>query len=135
MKKVEDFMNKEINNSHSRKNIEKSLPTRKKFDHRQLESNFTKKSCLINPDDNETEPDDNKPESDDKAKVIIPDRLISYPELRKIHGLSRTTIWRLENENMHPRRRQVSSNSVRWLLSEVLAFINELPVVETRQDD
>ncbi|WP_448213521.1 helix-turn-helix transcriptional regulator [Colwellia sp. MEBiC06753] len=56
----------------------------------------------------------------------ISDRLIDFRELNTIHGLSRTTVWRLESEGLHPKRRVLGRNSVRWLLSEVQEFIQSL---------
>jgi predicted DNA-binding transcriptional regulator AlpA len=130
MKKVKSNMNNPTNSYPEPKNKEKSLLTKKKSDQQQYDSNLmdtSQNSYLINPVNLESE-------MKDKTKALFQERLISFPELRAIHGLSRVTTWRLEGEGKHPKRRQIGKNSVRWLLSEVLAFINELPVVETRDN-
>ncbi len=41
------------------------------------------------------------------------------PQVRKATQLSRTTRWRLERQGKFPVRRQLSTNSVGWLRSEV----------------
>jgi prophage regulatory protein len=46
-------------------------------------------------------------------------------EVAKISGLSRTTRWRLEREGKFPKRRQISSNTVGWLSSEISAWVAE----------
>ncbi len=56
------------------------------------------------------------------------DAFIRKPEVRKITGLSDTTIWRLEKERKFPQRRRLSSSACGWLLSEVLDWIKTRPV-------
>lgn len=51
------------------------------------------------------------------------DAIIRKPEVRKITGLSDTTIWRLEKSNKFPKRRKLSFSACGWLLSEVLAWV------------
>jgi prophage regulatory protein len=63
------------------------------------------------------------------------DRMIRWPEFKNMTGLSRTTAWRLCQENKLPKPRQIGPNSIGWLLSEVQAYIKALPVVETRNVD
>ncbi len=46
-------------------------------------------------------------------------RIIRPKELVKITGLSRSTIWRLENENLFPSKRQISHSAVGYLFSEI----------------
>ena len=48
-----------------------------------------------------------------------PDRFLRESEVRRITGLSRTTRWRLERHGDFPRRRQISTNAVAWLESEI----------------
>ncbi len=52
------------------------------------------------------------------------DMIIRKPELRKITGLSDTTIWRLEKAQKFPKRRRLSYSAVGWLLSEVLDWVD-----------
>lgn len=53
------------------------------------------------------------------------DRFLREPEVRRLTGLSRTTRWRLERACQFPRRRQISSNAVAWLASEVQRWIDD----------
>ena len=54
-----------------------------------------------------------------------PDRIIRAKEVQSMVGLSRTTLWRLENKGEFPRRVSLGGNSVGWKLSEVKQWINE----------
>jgi prophage regulatory protein len=49
--------------------------------------------------------------------------ILRFPELQKVVGLSRCSIWRLENARKFPARVQLSSNSVGWRSDEVAAWI------------
>jgi predicted DNA-binding transcriptional regulator AlpA len=51
------------------------------------------------------------------------DRLVKDQERKKITTLSRTQTWKLEREGSHPQRRRLSTNSIAWLLSDLLWFI------------
>jgi predicted DNA-binding transcriptional regulator AlpA len=53
------------------------------------------------------------------------DRIIRAKEVQEITGLSRTTIWRLENQGQFPNRVSLGANSVGWKLSEVNNWIND----------
>jgi prophage regulatory protein len=53
------------------------------------------------------------------------DRFARVPEVERVTGLSRTTIWRLERQNEFPRRRRLSANAVGWLESEIRAWMSE----------
>ena len=48
-----------------------------------------------------------------------------YQLLQEITGLSRTTIWRLENKGQFPRKVTLSANSVGWRLSEVREWVKQ----------
>ncbi len=48
---------------------------------------------------------------------------IRFPKLRLITGLSRCTIWRLENEGKFPRRIKLSANAVGWRSDEVQVWM------------
>ncbi|MBA3661029.1 MAG: AlpA family phage regulatory protein [Gammaproteobacteria bacterium] len=58
------------------------------------------------------------------------DNCVRKPEVRKITGLSDTTIWRLEKAKKFPQRRRLSSSACGWLLSEVLAWVRSIPNAE-----
>lgn len=51
------------------------------------------------------------------------DRFLSISDVRLITGLSRTTIWRMENDGTFPRRREIAPRRVAWLASEVREWI------------
>jgi prophage regulatory protein len=55
------------------------------------------------------------------------ERLIGEHECRKISGFSRAHRWRLEQAGKFPRRLKFGYRTVRWRLSEVLAWIEKLP--------
>ncbi len=52
-----------------------------------------------------------------------PDRFIREFERHQITGLSRTTWWRMERQDLAPKRRQLSPNATGWLLSEITAWM------------
>jgi prophage regulatory protein len=56
-----------------------------------------------------------------------PDVYIRENECRQRSGLSRTTRWRLERAGRFPKRRQLSDNSIGWLLSEVIEWQKNRP--------
>lgn len=47
------------------------------------------------------------------------DRLLRFSEIRKMIGLSRSTIWRLEKLGRFPKSRKISERATGWLLSEI----------------
>lgn len=56
------------------------------------------------------------------------DRLVKDKERQKLTTLSRSQVWKLERIGAHPKRIQLSANSVAWLLSDLLWFIyDQLP--------
>lgn len=52
-----------------------------------------------------------------------PARLLRFPEVRHRTGLSRTTIWRLEQKRAFPQHRTISTNAVGWLEEDVDGWI------------
>ena len=54
------------------------------------------------------------------------DKLLRFPQVKEITGLSRTTLWRLEKAGKFPKSRAISSRMTVWLESEVLAWIHGL---------
>lgn len=55
--------------------------------------------------------------------VDQPDRFVRETEVARITALSRTTRWRLERDGKFPRRRRISANSVGWLESELVQWL------------
>ncbi len=52
------------------------------------------------------------------------DRIIRFPEVQKMVGLSRTTIWRKQQTGEFPQSVPLGVNSVGWFKSEVERWIN-----------
>ena len=51
-------------------------------------------------------------------------KLIRFPEVQeKIGGLSRTTVWRLEQKGLFPKRRKLTSRAVAWDEAEIDAWV------------
>ena len=51
------------------------------------------------------------------------ERFIREKECKARTGLSRTTRWRLEQEDKFPKRIQLTTNTVAWRLSDVLDWM------------
>ncbi|WP_080568347.1 helix-turn-helix transcriptional regulator [Pseudomonas oryzihabitans] len=56
--------------------------------------------------------------------AAIAERFIRFDSLAEIVGLSRTTIYRLEQQGKFPKRVKLGSNSVAWRQSEVLNWMS-----------
>ena len=50
-------------------------------------------------------------------------KLLRFPEVQEMVGLSRTTIWRLEKQGKFPARRAIGENSVGWLKEDIEKWI------------
>jgi len=63
------------------------------------------------------------------------DRLIGEEERRRITGLSRTTWWRRERDDpATPKSIYLGPNTIRWRLSEIHAWMDNLPRAEEVQE-
>jgi prophage regulatory protein len=51
------------------------------------------------------------------------DRLIGWPEIQRVIGLSRPQIWRLRRDGNFPLALRLSENRVAWRASEVQRWI------------
>ena len=51
-------------------------------------------------------------------------------EVRGVTGLSRTTVWRMEAQGDFPRRRQITTKRVGWLVSEVEKWAESRPLAQ-----
>lgn len=58
------------------------------------------------------------------------DRRIREKECAARTGLSRSRRWQLERDGAFPKRSAMGSNSVSWLLSDVLWWVSNPPDVE-----
>ena len=54
------------------------------------------------------------------------DKLLSFPQVKEMTGLSRTTIWRYEQKDTFPQHITLSKRCIRWRESEVMAWMNGL---------
>ena len=54
-------------------------------------------------------------------------RLLRLAQVCEVTGLSRMTIYRLEQRGEFPSRRQISANSVAWVDQDVMAWIDARP--------
>jgi prophage regulatory protein len=52
-------------------------------------------------------------------------RIIRYPALKLIVGISRIQVRRLEKAGKFPKHIQLSANAIGWIESEIHAWINE----------
>ena len=50
-------------------------------------------------------------------------RLLRFPDVRERTGLSRSTIWRLEQRGAFPKHRRISANVVAWVEAEIERWI------------
>jgi prophage regulatory protein len=51
-------------------------------------------------------------------------KLLRFPAVRERTGLSRSTIWRLEQHGDFPKHRRISANVVAWVEEEVMSWIH-----------
>jgi prophage regulatory protein len=54
---------------------------------------------------------------------LAPLRLLRFAAVRRLTGLSRSTIWRLEHAGAFPRRIRISLNVVAWLENDIVSWI------------
>ncbi len=54
------------------------------------------------------------------------DRIVRMPELLKITGYSRPTIYRLMSEGAFPKSLKLGKNSIGWKLSTIQAWMDSL---------
>lgn len=65
---------------------------------------------------------------------------IRFSEIKKLIGISRSTIWRLEQKGKFPKRHKISPIEIAWLSNEVEDWINKhinipgsIPIVSIRR--
>ena len=51
-------------------------------------------------------------------------KLLRFPAVQERTGLSRSTIWRLEQRGAFPRHHRISTNTVAWVEEEITAWIS-----------
>jgi len=55
------------------------------------------------------------------------EKLLRPKDVQRMSGLSRTTIWRLEQRGLFPLRRQLGARIVGWREEDVSAWLESLP--------
>jgi prophage regulatory protein len=58
-----------------------------------------------------------------QEKNIVVGGLIRFPELKKLCGLSRSTVWRLEKAGEFPKKIQIGARAIAWLFDEIQLWI------------
>jgi len=56
---------------------------------------------------------------------MLPRKLLRFPVVREMTGLSRSTIWRLERRGEFPRHHRIAPNVVAWVEEDVIGWIEE----------
>jgi prophage regulatory protein len=56
------------------------------------------------------------------APLALP-RLLRFAAVRELTGLSRSTVWRLEQSGLFPKHRRISSHAVAWVEDEIMTWI------------
>jgi prophage regulatory protein len=54
------------------------------------------------------------------------DRVLRLPEVKRLTGLSRTTIWEQEKAGKFPRHVQISGRAIGWFESQIAAWLEAL---------
>lgn len=54
------------------------------------------------------------------------ERLIRLPEVVKMTGLSKTTIWRYEKKGEFPKHFNITVRTSAWKLSDIMAYIQKV---------
>jgi prophage regulatory protein len=58
------------------------------------------------------------------------EKLLRPKDVQRMIGLSRTTIWRLEQRGLFPLRRQLGARIVGWLEGDINAWLESLPTAQ-----
>lgn len=61
------------------------------------------------------------------------EKILRESQVLELVGLSKSTLWRLEQLGAFPRRRRLGSRSVGWLMSEVMEWIASRPQTTDRE--
>ncbi len=59
------------------------------------------------------------------------DRLLRRRQVEEMTGLSRSSIYRLMQDEEFPRPVRVGTNAVRWRLSDITLWLESLPIAGT----
>jgi prophage regulatory protein len=64
-----------------------------------------------------------------RAGAELINRLIHTPELQRLFGVSRTTLWQWRRQGLLPPPRQLGPNTIAWVAEEIEAFLASRPRV------
>lgn len=60
------------------------------------------------------------------------EKLLRPKDVQRMIGLSRTTIWRLEQRGLFPLRRQLGARIVGWLEGDINLWMESLPTAQPK---
>lgn len=63
---------------------------------------------------------------------MIQQKIIRFPQVKELVGLSRSTIFREEQRGQFPKRRRIGPHSVGWLLPEIEHWISTRTAVASQ---
>jgi prophage regulatory protein len=70
-----------------------------------------------------------------EQKRAVEERLVSIKEVVRLTSLSRASIVRHEAAGLFPRHRQISPKRIAFLLSEVMAWLENCPVAGEKEKE
>jgi predicted DNA-binding transcriptional regulator AlpA len=59
-------------------------------------------------------------------KENVMDRVIRLDDVKRITGLSRTTIWEMERAGKFPKHLQLTAKAIGWLESQIVSWMEAL---------
>lgn len=63
---------------------------------------------------------------------MLQDRYLCFKDVKALTGLSRSTVWRMENDGNFPARRQLTPKRVGWLESETSMWVESRAKVSSQ---
>jgi prophage regulatory protein len=60
------------------------------------------------------------------------ERILRIKDVQDLMGISRSTIWRLEQRGLFPLRRQLGARIVGWLEGDIDAWLESLPTAQPK---
>lgn len=67
------------------------------------------------------------PSTSASSASVGPPRILRVEQVQDRTGLSRTTIWRLEQRNQFPRHCRISARAIGWREADITRWIEERP--------
>jgi predicted DNA-binding transcriptional regulator AlpA len=63
------------------------------------------------------------------------DRVMRLNEVKRLTGLSRTTIWEMELAGRFPKHVQLTAKAIGWLSSQIDGWMEDLTALPTREPE